>query len=83
MTVSAQPPLSGNPFDTLSDASGAFALPLRPHPDAPDPLLVAIRFEEGADVRVLPGKTIRPCRSHSFREPIDLTGNNNPDFFTI
>ena len=81
--VSAQPPLSSAPFDTLSDASGAFALPLRPHPAAPDPLLVAIRLEEGADVRVLPGKAIKPGRSHSFRAPIDLSGSNNPDFFTI
>jgi hypothetical protein len=81
--ISAQPPLSSDPFEALSGARGAFALALRPHPEGPDPLQLAIRFEEGADVRILPGKVIAPGRSHSFRKPIDLTGNNDPDFFTI
>jgi hypothetical protein len=81
--ISAQPPLSSGPFEALSGANGAFALPLRPHPEGPVPLQLAIRFEQGADVRILPGKVITPGRSHSFRKPIDLASNNDPDFFTI
>lgn len=82
--ISAQPPLSSTPFETLSDERGTFALAIRPHPDAPAPLQVDIHFEEGAGApRILQGRKLTPGRSHSFRDPVDLTGNNNPDFFTI
>lgn len=81
--IFATPPLSTDSFETLSDKSGAFALALRPHPDAPTPLKSKISFEKGADHRDLLNKPITRGRSHSFLAPIDLTGINNPDFFTI
>jgi hypothetical protein len=81
--ISAQPQLSSTPFETLSDERGTFALAIRPHPEALPPLELDIRFEEGADTRILGGKKLTSGRSHSFRDPVDLTGNNNPDFFTI
>jgi len=81
--ISAQPPLSNTRFEALSDERGTFALAIRPHPDAPVPIQLDIRFEGGADTRTLSGKQLTPGRSHSFRDPVDLTGDNDPEFFKI
>ena len=84
ITVTARPPLSSARFETLTGDNGAFALALRPHPEGPVPLELAIRFEDGnVLLRSLPGKRLVPGRSHSFRDPVDLNGLNDPDFFTI
>lgn len=80
--ISSRPPSSAARFEALSDDRGAFALALRPHPDA-DLSSLDIRFEQGGDVRTLAGKALTRGRSHSFLEPIDLSGTNDPKFFTI
>jgi hypothetical protein len=82
-TVSTTPDQSGAPFEALTDERGAFALALRRHPVSPGPFEVDIQFAEGADSRDLQNKTLTIGRSHSFKEPIDIGGNNDPGFFTI
>jgi hypothetical protein len=84
--ISAQPPLSSTRFEALSDERGNFALAIRPHPDAPVPIQLDIRFEDGGGPpRILGGRRLTPGRSHSFRDPVDLADLNGeiPDFFTI
>lgn len=83
-SISATPAAGGAAFATHSIANGAFALALRLPPvgvhEAEAPVPVTIIVREGADTRTF----VRPVangRGHSFLEPIDLTGTNEPDFF--
>lgn len=82
-SISAAPAAGGIAFATQSLANGAFALALRLPPPATHeeeaPVAVAIAVSEGGEVREL----VRPLangRSHSFLEPIDLAGSNDPGF---
>lgn len=81
--VSTTPDQSEDAFEAMTDAKGGFALALRPSPLSAGPLQVDVHIEEGADSRDLLGKALTIGRSHSFRAPIELDGNNDPDFFTI
>lgn len=83
-SISAAPAAGGAGFATRSIANGAFALALRLPPlgthetEAPVPFTIAI--SEGDDDRSF----VRPLangRTHSFLEPIDITGTNDPGFF--
>lgn len=83
-SISAAPAAGGASFATRSIANGAFALPLRLPPfgthEAEAPVPVRIVVKEGNDERSF----VRPLangRGHSFLEPIDLTGSNEPGFF--
>lgn|GEM_PF-3325577 len=82
--ISAAPSAGGGSFATRSIANGAFALALRLPPvgtdEADAPQSVTIEMSEGGDRRSF----LRPIdhgRGHSFLEPIDLTGSNDPGFF--
>jgi hypothetical protein len=83
-SISAAPAGGGPGFTTRSIASGAFALALRlpaigTH-EAEAPVPVTIVVSEGGDSRSF----VRPLadrRGHSFLEPIDLEGSNDPGFF--
>lgn len=84
-SISAAPTVGGASFATRSLANGAFALALRLPPlgthEAQAPVPVTIAISEGGITRSF----MRPLangRSHSFLEPIDLTGTNDPGFFT-
>ena len=81
--VSTRPDQSEADFEALTDEKGAFALAVRPSPLSAGPLKVAIHIQEGADSRDLLNKSLTVGRSHSFLEPIDLGGVNDPGFFTI
>jgi hypothetical protein len=77
-------PAGGASFLARTTASGAFALPLRLPPlgshEAEAPVPVRIVVSQGSDTRNL----VRPVasgREHSFLEPIDLAGSNDPGFF--
>lgn len=77
-------PAGGATFATRSIANGAFALALRLPPfgthEAEAPVPVKIVVKEGVDQRSF----VRPLangRGHSFLEPIDVTGSNQPGFF--
>jgi len=82
--IAATPAGGGGTFRTRSAANGAFALalrlpPLGPH-EAEAAVPVTIVIEQGGHSRSL----VRPVangRGHSFLEPIDLTGSNEPGFF--
>lgn len=83
-SISAAPTAGGASFATRSIANGAFALALRLPPfgthEAEAPVPVKIVLSEGGASRSF----VRPLtngRGHSFLEPIDLTGNNDPGFF--
>jgi hypothetical protein len=83
-SVAAAAAAGGAAFSTRTVPSGAFALALRLPPlgthEAEAPVSVSITVSDGADARTL----VRPVtsgRGHSFVEPIDLTGSNQPDFF--
>lgn len=83
-SISAAPAAGGASFAIRSIANGAFALALRLPPfgthEAEAPVPVEIAVSEGGDTR----KFVRPLangRSHSFLEPIDLAGTNDPGFF--
>ncbi|HLL31183.1 MAG TPA: hypothetical protein VK403_09330 [Allosphingosinicella sp.] len=83
-SISAAPAAGGADFAARSIANGAFALALRLPPfgthEAEGPVPVRIVVKEGADERSF----VRPLangRGHSFLEPIDLTGSNEPGFF--
>jgi hypothetical protein len=69
-------------FETASDERGAFALPLsrrRAHGE-PGTYTVTLNLKQGNANRTLDVK-ISEGKSHSFKEPIDLTGTNTPEFF--
>jgi hypothetical protein len=77
-------PAGGSSFATRSTANGGFALALRLPPlgthEPETPVAVTMTLSEGGDTRSL----VRPLangRGHSFLEPIDLTGSNDPGFF--
>ena len=81
----ADPLQPGNPplFKTQSGAKGDFGLALRLPTLAPSgvpaPVNVSFHFRQGPDQRDL----VRPIsdgRTHIFEEPIDLIGNNTPNF---
>jgi hypothetical protein len=83
-SISATTVSGGASFATRSIASGAFALALRLPPigthEAEAAVSVTIALSEGNDSRSL----VRPItngRGHSFLEPIDLTGGDDPGFF--
>jgi hypothetical protein len=82
--VSAHPAAGGAGFKSRSVASGAFALALRLPPlgthEAEAPVQVAIEVSEGGDTRTF-SRPIANGRGHSFMEPIDLAGSNDPGFF--
>ena len=84
-TISASPAAGGESFATRSVANGAFALALRLPPvgthEAEGPVPVKIVISEGGDARSF-DRSIANGRGHSFLEPIDLTGSNEPGFFT-
>ncbi|HMJ94108.1 MAG TPA: hypothetical protein VK472_08420 [Allosphingosinicella sp.] len=83
-SISAAPTVGGAGFTTRSIANGAFALALQLPPfgthekEAPVPVKIALG--EGVDSRSLV-RELANGRSHSFLEPIDLTGSNEPGFF--
>jgi hypothetical protein len=74
----------GADFATRSIANGAFALALRLPPfgthEAEAPVPVTIKLSEGGDTRSF-ARALANGRSHSFLEPIDLAGSNDPGFF--
>lgn len=83
-SISARAAGGGTAFVSRSVASGAFALALRLPPlasheaEAAVPFL--IRVGDGASERSF----LRPIdngRTHSFLEPLDLAGSNEPGFF--
>lgn len=83
-SISAAPQTGGASFATRSIDNGAFALALRLPPlgshEAEAPVPFTITASEGGDVRSF----VHPLtngRSHSFLEPIDLAGSNEPDLF--
>jgi len=69
---------------TRSVPNGAFALALRLPPlgthEAEAPVPVTITVAEGGDARSFT-RPLSNGRGHSFLEPIDLTGSNDPGFF--
>jgi hypothetical protein len=83
-SISAAPEAGGASFATRSIANGAFALALRLPPfgthetEAPVPFTISL--SEGGDARGFV-RSLANGRSHSFLEPIDLTGSNDPGFF--
>jgi hypothetical protein len=83
-SISAAPAAGGASFTTRSTANGAFALPLRLPPigthEAEAPVPVAIDVSEGGDARSFV-RSLANGRGHSFLEPIDLTGSNDPGLF--
>jgi hypothetical protein len=83
-SISAAPVAGGAAFATRSIANGAFALALRLPPlgthEAEAPVPVTIKVSEGSDSRSFV-RRLANGRGHSFLEPIDLTGSNDPDFF--
>ncbi|HYG47480.1 MAG TPA: hypothetical protein VD846_06000 [Allosphingosinicella sp.] len=77
-------PAAGAGFATRSIANGAFALALRlppfgPH-EAEAPVPVRIVVSEGGDTRSFTRKLVNG-RGHSFLEPLDLAGSNDPGLF--
>jgi hypothetical protein len=69
-------------FKTTSDERGAFALPLthrRKHGDPPAQS-VELHLKQGNDARTLTVE-VSDGKSHSFEEPIDLAGLNEPKFY--
>ena len=83
-SISAAAVAGGASFAARSIASGAFALAVRlpalgTH-EAEAPVPVTIAVSEGSDARSF-ARSLGNGRSHSFLEPIDLTGNNDPGFF--
>jgi hypothetical protein len=82
-SISALPVSGGASFTTRTVANGEFALALRLPPlgtyEAEAPVSVTIMVQEGADTRSF----VRPIangRSHTFGEPLDITGTNDPGF---
>lgn len=84
-SISAAPAAGGASFATRSIANGAFALAVRLPPlgtqEAQAPVPFTITVSEGGDARRFV-RALADSRSHSFLEPIDLTGSNDPGFFT-
>lgn len=82
--ISAAPAAGGAAFETRSAAGGGFALALRLPPlgtheaEAPVPFTIAV--SEGGAARSF-ARPVANGRSHSFLEPIDLAGSNDPGFF--
>jgi hypothetical protein len=77
------------PFETRSDARGAFALPLTiPHVNdsritvdvVKGTIKRTLHLQEGDD-KVDLEIEITDGKSHSFKQPIDLTGTNEPPYF--
>jgi hypothetical protein len=70
-------------FATQSSSTGSFALALRLPPLAPDeaeaPVVMLLHLRDGPDERVL-NRSIGSRREHRFAAPIDLAGDNDPDF---
>lgn len=83
-TVRVRPDLSDGDFVARADGKGAFTLALRPSPLSKKKLELDIHFHfaGGAHARTLK-KSLSAGRNHSFLEPIDLKGANNPDFYPI
>jgi hypothetical protein len=83
-SISAAPTAGGASFATRSIANGGFALALRLPPigthEAEAPVPVTIVVSEGGDTRSF-ARPLADRRGHSFLEPIDLTGSNDPGFF--
>lgn len=83
--ISAGSSGGGAIFATRSAANGAFALALRPPAIGTDeaelPLSVTIDVSEGGEQRSFVRQLARG-KVHSFRQPIHLSGSNDPDFFT-
>jgi hypothetical protein len=83
-SISAAPAAGGASFAARSIANGAFALALRLPPfathevEAPVPIRIVVK--EGVHERSF-DRSVRNGRGHSFLEPIDLTGSNEPEFF--
>jgi hypothetical protein len=75
-------PILDPQFETRSDERGAFALPLtrrRAHGDS-ETYPVTLHLKQGNNARTLTVE-VSDGKSHSFEEPIDLTGTNVPEFF--
>jgi hypothetical protein len=75
-------PILDPQFKTSSDERGAFALPLtrrRAHGDS-ETYLVTLHLKQGNNARTLTVE-VSDGKSHSFEQPIDLTGTNVPKFF--
>jgi hypothetical protein len=83
-SISAAPVAGGASFATRSIANGAFALALRLPPggrgEAEASVPVTIVVSESGDARSF-SRPIANGRGHSFLEPIDLAGSNEPEFF--
>lgn len=82
--IATAPSVDSPIFATRTVSNGAFALALRlPATGAHEALLpmsVTIEVSEGGDRRSFE-RQLAHGSVHSFREPIDLTGSNDPDFF--
>jgi hypothetical protein len=85
-SIQAGPILLDPRFETKSDERGAFALPLtrrRAHGDpAAGTYSVKLYLRQGSDGRTLTVE-VSDGKSHSFEEPIDLTGLNEPKFYSF
>lgn len=82
--IACKPPGGGADFIGRSAARGAFACGLRLPPpadfDTRKPVKVQVTLSEGADQRQLI-VDVTGGRSHSFEEPVDLAGINEPGLF--
>jgi hypothetical protein len=83
-SITAAPAADGAAFGTRSSVSGAFALALRLPPlgthEAEALVSVSITVSDAVGARTLV-RSIANGRAHSFLEPIDLAGANDPGFF--
>jgi len=83
-SIMAAPAGGGSSFATRSVANGAFALAVRLPPfgthESEAPVQATIKVSEGADSRSFV-RQLSNGRVHSFLEPLDLTGSNDPGFF--
>lgn len=83
-SISAAPACGGTGFTTRSVYNGAFALAVRlPHigaHEAGGPVQMKIRVSEGGQGRAFV-RALTDGRSHSFTEPLDLAGHDEPGLF--
>jgi len=86
VSVPAADPADPPPFWTTTDSRGVFALALQLPPpnagEAPRPVAVTLRFQEGAGPPLDVTRSLTDGRTHVFADPIDIDGDpaDQPDF---